>query len=102
MTGSVPLFELPEFPPAEADVLLVTATDVERQMVTDVWRGMFPSADSPRLIAGSSYAYLGALKGNHVFLVQQTRMGAIGDGQARETVEHGILDWAPAVVIMVG
>jgi WD40 repeat protein/nucleoside phosphorylase len=91
----------PGLPPEEADIVLVTATDIEYQMVVAVWRGMFHE-DAPPQLAQSGYTDLGTIRGNHVLLTQQAQMGALGDGAAYPTVEDAILDWAPRAVVMVG
>jgi nucleoside phosphorylase len=95
-------FEMPKLIPEEADVLVVTAVDVEWKMLVDAWQALFHSDAPPRSLPGTDYAYLGRIGGNHTVLVQQTRMGDIGPGRAYATVERGLLDWRPRAVVMLG
>ena len=86
--------------PYKADVLLVTATEVEARAVLNV----FPRHGSPfgqRHIGDSTYFDLGVIGGARTFLVQ-SEMGAGGPAGATLVVHEGIKALSPSAVIMVG
>jgi WD40 repeat protein/nucleoside phosphorylase len=84
----------------KADLLLVTATEVEARAVLNV----FPRQDSTlerRHIGNNSYIDLGVIGGARTFLVQ-SEMGAGGPAGASLVVYEGIEALSPSAVIMVG
>ncbi len=87
-------------PHDKADLLLVTATEVEARAVLNV----FPRQDSTlerRHIGNNSYFDLGVIGGARTFLVQ-SEMGAGGPAGASLVVYEGIEALSPTAVIMVG
>jgi nucleoside phosphorylase len=80
----------------QADVLLVTVTEVETMAV----RGLF-SEKHKHFIQDKTYYNFGEVGGAKVFLVQ-SEMGAGGQGGAIRTIERGIAILSPSAVIMVG
>jgi nucleoside phosphorylase len=86
-------------PPEQADVLLVTATDVETQAVITLFERELDRRREPRFVGNYVYHQLGEVGGARVAHVQTPKMG----GQAALlTVVAGIQALAPAAVIMVG
>src|SRR5436190_24226168 len=86
--------------PYKADVLLVTATEVEARAVLNV----FPRNGSPfgqRHIGDSTYFDLGVIGGARIFL-GQSEMGAGGPAGASLVVYEGMEALSPSAVIMVG
>ena len=85
---------------AGADVLLVTATEVETEAVLESFAtaGPPPAADH---IDGRVYFDLGTVTGARVRLTQ-CEMGTGGLGASQQAVDKGIAALSPAVVIMVG
>jgi nucleoside phosphorylase len=82
-----------------ADVLLVTATDVEAQAVLDTFT---PGAKPQRCFVGdNTYFDLGVHGGARVLLVQ-SEMGASGPGGMQATVTAAIGALHPASIVMVG
>lgn len=84
----------------KADVLLVTATEVETQAVRALsllHSGIFER----RIIGNNTYFDLGVIAGARTFLVQ-SEMGASGPGGATLVVYEGIKTLCPAAVVMVG
>jgi nucleoside phosphorylase len=80
-----------------ADVLLVTVTSIEARAVLE----QFPEYRE-QIIQDKTYYDLGTIEGARIFMVQSSRMGAIGQGAARGTIEKGIQALSPWAVIMVG
>src|SRR6266571_4205252 len=83
-----------------ADVLLMTATEVETRAVRSLilqQGGIFER----RLINGQPYFDLGVIGDARVFLVQ-SEMGAGGPGGATLVVYEGIKALSPSTVVMVG
>src|SRR2546423_11353846 len=84
----------------KADLLLVTATEVETRAVLNV----FPWQESTfgrRYIGDHTYFDLGVIGGARTFLVQ-SEMGAGGPAGATLVVHEGIKALSPSAVIMVG
>lgn len=84
----------------KADLLLVTAIEVEARAVLNV----FPRQNSPLTqhhIDDSTYFDLGVIGGARTFLVQ-SEMGASGPAGATLVVYEGIKALLPSAVIMVG
>ncbi len=80
-----------------ADVLLVTANDIETGAVL----ALCPQPVRPS--AGKrSYHDLGLLHDTRVFLVQCPQQGSYRPGGSRDTVKEGIRDLSPRTIIMVG
>jgi WD40 repeat protein/nucleoside phosphorylase len=85
---------------SQADVLLVTVTDVETRAVLAAFLG--PSEqDTPEHIHGRVYYDLGTVHGARVMLTR-SEMGAGGLGAAQQAVSKGIAALSPRAVIMVG
>lgn len=80
----------------QADVLLVTVTEVETMAV----RSLF-SEERRHYIGDKTYYDFGEVSGTKVFLVQ-SEMGSGGLGGATLTVQRAIDLLAPSAVIMVG
>ncbi|HEU4322072.1 MAG TPA: tetratricopeptide repeat protein [Roseiflexaceae bacterium] len=80
-----------------ADILLVTATEVETLAVLELAERPW----SRRPIAGVVYYDLGVLGGAAVWLVQSA-MGSVGLGASAQTVQEGIAALRPVAVVMVG
>jgi nucleoside phosphorylase len=80
-----------------ADVLLVTVTSIEARAILE----QFPEYRE-QIIQDKTYYDLGAIEGARIFMVQSSRMGAIGQGAARGTIEKGIQALSPWAVVMVG
>lgn len=84
--------------PAErADVLLVTATEVEATALHNCY-GRTPPV---KVIGSQSYFHLGAIGGASVWHVQ-TEMGSNGPAGSRTTIAEGIQSLAPRAVILLG
>src|SRR2546421_7847848 len=84
----------------KADLLLVTATEVETRAVLD----LFPQQNRSfrkHYIGESAYFDLGVIGGARTFLVQ-SEMGAGGPAGASLVVYEGIKALSPSAVIMVG
>src|SRR5437764_10401577 len=84
----------------KADLLLVTATEVEARAVLNV----FPQQESAfgqRYIDDNTYFDLGVIGGARTFLVQ-SEVGAGGPAGATLVVHEGIKALSPSAVIMVG
>src|SRR2546422_289544 len=85
---------------AKADLLLVTATEVETRAVLNV----FPGQDSnfrQCYIDDGTYFDLGVIGGTRTFLVQ-SEIGIGGPGGASLVVHEGIKALSPWAVIMIG
>src|SRR2546421_420430 len=84
----------------KADLLLVTATEVEMRAVLN----LFPQQNRSfrkHYIGESAYFDLGVIGGTRIFLVQ-SEMGAGGPAGASLVVYEGIKALSPSAVIMVG
>lgn len=84
-----------------ADVLLVTATNVEGQAVLRLFERELGHPCDRHFIGDKTYFELGVVSGARVFMVQ-TEMGTSGPGGATLTVHTGIEALSPSAVIMVG
>jgi WD40 repeat protein/nucleoside phosphorylase len=86
--------------PYKAEVLLVTATEVETWAVRALilqQGGIFER----RVIDGQAYFDLGVISDARIFLVQ-SEMGTVGPGGATLVVYEGIRALSPSTVVMVG
>lgn len=84
-----------------ADLLLVTVTDIETRAVLSAFERELQQPFARRFIGNNTYFYLGCLGGAHTFLVQSA-MGAGGPSGAMLTITESILDLRPSAIIMVG
>jgi nucleoside phosphorylase len=84
-----------------ADILLVTATEVESRAVLKVAEESTGHPSSSLEVGNGTYRDLGKVNGKKVWLVQ-SEMGAGGPGGAHETVGQAIREVNPEEVIMVG
>jgi nucleoside phosphorylase/Tol biopolymer transport system component len=84
----------------KADLLLVTATEVETRAVLNVFLSQ-NSTFMQRSIGDNTYFDLGVIGGARTFLVQ-SEMGASGPAGATLVVHEGIKALSPSAVIMVG
>jgi nucleoside phosphorylase len=83
------------------DLLLVTATEVERDAVLRRLRPLPGREACLHGAVGKSTYSLGML-GAHGAALVMCRMGALGGGAARDAVAEGCATWAPRAVVMVG
>jgi nucleoside phosphorylase len=90
-----------ETEPQVADVLIVTATDIETKTVIAEFQKELGQPFVRRFIGPKTYFYLGNLGGAHTFLVR-SEMGGGGPGGSMLTVAESILALRPAAIIMVG
>lgn len=86
---------------SEADVLLVTATKVERQAVVDAFKRSTRQTARLESRDGKIYHFLGEVNQTRVWLVG-SEMGAVGLGAAQQTTQKAISALRPKAVIMVG
>ncbi|MFL5592623.1 MAG: TIR domain-containing protein [Ktedonobacteraceae bacterium] len=89
-----------EYTKSKADILLVTATEVEARAVLNVF-SLHGSPFVRHHIGDSTYFDLGEIGGARTFLVQ-SEMGAGGVAGAGLVVYEGIKALSPSAVIMVG
>lgn len=85
----------------EADVLIVTVTEVESRAVIQAFELTTGHKVKPQSIVNRVYFNLGALNGARVFLTQ-SEMGSGGLDASLLTVCKGIDALSPSAVIMVG
>ncbi len=85
----------------KADVLLLTATEVESKAVLSLVRKTFKRDSERRFTDEKTYYDLGEIGGARVFLVQ-SEMGAGGLSGATLTVSKGIAELSPLSVVMLG
>jgi nucleoside phosphorylase len=85
----------------QADVLIVTATQVESLAVIDAFAKLTGQPARPVPVGDRIYHYLGEVHDAHVFLAL-TEMGSGGLGASQQTVQKGIASLRPAAVILVG
>ena len=91
-------------PPANvpsADVLIVTATQVESKAILDAFAELTGQIDRLVPIGGRTYRDLGAVGGTRVFLAL-TEMGSGGLGASQQAVQKGIEALRPGAVLLVG
>ncbi len=88
-------------PTIEADVLIVTVTDVEKDAVLNAFYKATNTLPQAVNIGDRTYQNLGIINGSTVYMAS-SKMGAIGLGAAQQTVEKGIKALNPHAVIMVG
>jgi len=84
-----------------ADILLVTATEVESRAVLKVAEESTGHPSRSLEVGNGTYRDLGKVNGKKVWLVQ-SEMATGGPGGAHETVGQAIRDVNPEEVIMVG
>lgn len=84
-----------------ADVLIVTVTEVESRAVMKVFREAAGKDPKPEPIGDRIYLDLGEVNGGRVFMAL-SGMGAGGVGGSQENVRKGIEALSPSAVIMVG
>ncbi|HLX52169.1 MAG TPA: hypothetical protein VKS82_27895 [Streptosporangiaceae bacterium] len=89
------------FPPAQADVLLVVATQVEADAVFAVFTEYGHAPAGPSFSQINTYQFFSPVAGASVALVRCS-MGAGGPGGPELTVAEAITALKPASVIMVG
>ncbi len=87
--------------PQRADVLLVTATQIEALAVLGLAGEATGQPHQRRHIGDKTYYHLGAVAGAQIWMVQ-SGMGTAGPGGALLTVQKGIAALDPAALIMVG
>lgn len=87
--------------PARADILLVTATDIERAEVLRLFKRKLGRKYVRYHQGKNTYYYLGSLKGAEIVLVQ-SGMGAGGARGAILTINDSIAHLTPTAVIMLG
>lgn len=85
----------------QADVLIVTVTDVESRAVMDVFREATGKKVKSELIDDELYLDLGTINGSRAFMAL-SGMGSGGVGGSQERVRKGIEALSPTAVIMVG
>jgi predicted ATPase/nucleoside phosphorylase len=91
--------EIPSNP--AADILLVTATDLETMAVVEMLREQFGRTAVHHIIDGVAYYDLGMIGQTRVFQVQ-SEMGSGGPGGSTLTIDDGIQALNPALVLLVG
>ena len=85
----------------QADVLIVTVTEVESRAVIEVFEKFVGNKPKPKSIKDRFYFDLGVINNARVVLTQ-SEMGSGGLGASQQTVSKGIESLSPAAVIMVG
>lgn len=85
----------------QADVLLVTVTEIETEAILQVFQESCGHDSERRFIGKKTYYELGIVNDARIFLVQ-SEMGVSGTGSSLLTVHEGIQVLAPSSVIMVG
>lgn len=85
----------------KADILLITATEIETQAVRSFVLLQQVGTFERRTIDGNLYFDLGVIGGSRVFLVN-CEMGAPGAGGATLVAYAGIKSLSPRAIIMVG
>lgn len=86
---------------SKADVLLVTATQIESKEVLNVFQKIPGQKLSQVSIGNQIYHNLGIVNGTRVFMVL-SEMGSGSLGASQQTVQKGIEALSPIAVIMVG
>lgn len=86
---------------AIADILLVTATEIETQAVLAMVEQQTQQSWSRHSLGGNIYYDLGVLGGAAIFLVQSS-MGATSLGASAQTIQQSIEALNPIAIIMVG
>jgi predicted ATPase/nucleoside phosphorylase len=84
-----------------ADILLVTATDMETMTVVEMLRERFGRTAVHRIIDGVAYYDLGMIGQTRVFQVQ-SEIGSGGPSGSTLTIDDGIQALNPALVLLVG
>jgi nucleoside phosphorylase/tetratricopeptide (TPR) repeat protein len=87
--------------PPNADVLIVTVTEVESRAVMEVFREATGRDVRSELIAGELYLDFGEINGSRVFMAL-SGMGSGGVGGSQERIRKAIEALSPGAVIMVG
>ena len=83
------------------DVLIVVATDVERDALLSQASALTGRSSTPLFGKRRAYHGVGLIGGAHVVLVQ-SEMGSSGPGASQSTVTEAIDDLKPASVILLG
>ena len=85
----------------QVEVLVVTATPTEKRAVL---ARMVPLPSHQGVLKGAlgPATYYVGLLGAHTVALVMCRMGAVGDGAARDAVAEGCKLWEPRAAIMVG
>ncbi|HEU4325024.1 MAG TPA: hypothetical protein VFS21_17925 [Roseiflexaceae bacterium] len=99
--GSAPAPAPAAAPQCQADVLLVTVTDVETRAVFEALRFQSGRTPTPRYQGDKTYYDLGTLGGARAWLVR-SEMGAGTPGGALATLYTAIGALRPAAIVMVG
>jgi nucleoside phosphorylase len=86
---------------SEADVLIVTVTDVESRSVMRAFEEISDRKASPESMGDRIYFNLGTVNGVRVCLTQ-SEMGSGGLGASLLSVDKGISALSPLAVVMVG
>ena len=86
---------------AQAQILLVTATDVETTALHASLRPLSPRTLCLKTTLGTQTYYIGRLGGYGVIHVQ-CQMGSVLPGASESTVTEAISQWGVKAVIMVG
>jgi nucleoside phosphorylase len=87
--------------PAQADVLLVTVTEIETKAVLQVFTKKHQHDYKRHFIGSKTYYELDTVNGARIFLVQ-SEMGVSGPGSSLLTIREGIQALGPSNVIMIG
>jgi nucleoside phosphorylase len=85
----------------EIDVLVVTATMVEKNAVLRRMRPLAPWKRIAKSTVGPATYYVGRFAEHRVALTM-CREGSVGSGSSKDAVREGIRFWRPRAVIMVG
>ncbi len=85
----------------QADILIVTATQVESRAVLQTFPRALGNKATPHSMDGRVYFDLGAVHKARLFLTQ-SEMGSGGLDASHQTVRKGIETLQPAAVVMVG
>jgi len=88
-------------PDQQADLLLVTVTEVETKAVIDAVRDETGKEAVVETVGTKTYHDLGEVHGTRVWHVR-SEPGAMGLGSAIQTVQKGIEALSPDAVVMVG
>lgn len=86
---------------AATDLLMVTATPVERDAVLHRLHPLPGKTATLRITVGPSTYYFGVL-GTHCVALTMCQMGSISSGASRATVAEACAMWCPRAVVMVG
>jgi len=85
----------------EINVVIITATPVERKAVLDLLRPYPRRKKILTVFSKSATYYLGQF-GAYKTVVTMCRMGSIGENSATKATEQALRKWQPQAIIMVG